>query len=225
MLLGVILVVAVVVGVSVSLTKSPPPLDPSPEPTMSPTTPAPTTPAPTVSPTSSERLEEFLNSLESISDRALLDDLTTPQSEAARWLANRDGARIDLQETTSSMLAERYLMALTYFATNADEIEMDISRSLGFLTEASVCSWNDGTNGVFCENGNEVTNISLRTLSLFVDPCYPEVPHFLLSHTSSTFQVHLDLMAQFHLKFSNCHYCGDSILVRLIVSTFYDRSS
>jgi hypothetical protein len=75
------------------------------------------------------------------------------------------------------MLDERYLMALTYFATNADK--SDQSKPLGFLTETPVCSWNDGTKGIFCENGNVVTKIYLSMFPLFVAPCFLEVPHCL----------------------------------------------
>jgi hypothetical protein len=147
---------------------------------------SPTTPVPTVSPTSSERLEEFLNSLESISERALLDDHTTPQFEAARWLANNDGARID---PTSSMLDERYLMALTYFATNADK--SDQSKPLGFLTETPVCSWNDGTNGVFCENGNVVTKIYLSMFPCLSLPVFWKSP-LPLTHIFFSDKLELD---------------------------------
>jgi hypothetical protein len=182
--LVLIAIVAVTIGIVVPLLKK----DNSPE-AMVPVVPgvvedqAAPTAAPTVSPTSSERLDEFLNALQKISNRTLLDDPTTPQFLAARWLANVDGARHDLTETTSNMVGERYLMALTYFATDPD-VSSELS-SLGFLSEASVCSWNDvlvldGTSkGVFCENGNNVANISLRKVPLLLAPCLLEVPHFL----------------------------------------------
>jgi hypothetical protein len=126
----------------------------APSPTTAPT--VPPTASPTAPPTSRERLDEFIVLLERISERELLEDSTSPQGKAARWLANIDSARVDIK---SPRLEERYLGTLFYFSTNSGRND--------YLSNESVCDWNDAKTldpkGIFCNNGN-IANISLRKL-------------------------------------------------------------
>jgi hypothetical protein len=112
-------------------------------------------PAPTPAPTSGERLRELVEFLAPISERELLEDPSTPQSKAVRWLANTDQADLDIDTMDNKVvLQERYLMALLYYSFESrDHLE-----SLDFLKESSVCSWNNGGDfsGIYCENGGHV---------------------------------------------------------------------
>ena len=68
----------------------------------------------------------------------------SPQSKAARWLAEEDGARLSLPEPNfriydSYMYMFRYVMAVNYYALNGPEW----TKQLNFLSDADVCEWND----------------------------------------------------------------------------------
>jgi hypothetical protein len=151
-LLAMILLVAVVTGIAVPLTLRMPPQATAPT--------VPPTAAPTAAPTSGKRLEEFIGFLEKISERELLENSTSPQGKAARWLANIDSARVDIK---SSDLEERYLGTLFYYSTNSDEKNFDI---FDYRSEESVCDWNnvDKDKGIFCNDGRQIEQILLRKL-------------------------------------------------------------
>jgi hypothetical protein len=136
-------------------TKSSPGPTPTPAPSLAPT-PAPSL-APTPAPTSGERLREFVEFLAPISERELLEDPSTAQSEAVRWLANIDQADFDIDTMDKEVvLQERYLMALLYYSFES----RDYLNNFNFLEKSPFCSWNDGGDiGVFCDNGGHLSKI------------------------------------------------------------------
>jgi hypothetical protein len=112
-------------------------------------------PAPTKSPneappactrTSLDCLAEILLQNE-VSDAEALQDESSPQFLALRWLANNDTSVLDLDSTPTVILVERYVLAVLYFATSA-EGGLNV---LNFLTASSVCEW----KGVLC-NGDDL---------------------------------------------------------------------
>jgi hypothetical protein len=166
---SIFLVMAIGVGAGIAFaTKSSPGPTPTPAPSL----------APTPAPTSGERFHKFVDFLAVISERELLEDPSTAQSKAVRWLANIDQGDLDINTMMDDevVLQERYLMAVLYYSS---ESRMFLE-SLDFLEESSVCSWNDGDHsGVFCDDGVQVSKIrfcklcswgSRRGDSLLSDP-------------------------------------------------------
>jgi hypothetical protein len=152
-LLATILLVAVVTGIAVPLSQSKQRISPTVSATAAPT--AALTPAPSTG----ERLEKIIGFLEKISERELLENPTSPQGKAARWLANTDSARVDID---SPDLVERYLGTLFYYSTNSDEEDSSI---FDYRSEKSVCYWNKANKGIFCNDGSsEIGTINLRKL-------------------------------------------------------------
>jgi len=84
----------------------------------------PPTPAPTISQPPSISLaptydpQEFYDVLANVTDMAVLDDPSTPQGKAARWLIRGDGRHLQPDDPT---LVQRYVMATIYFSTNGDD--------------------------------------------------------------------------------------------------------
>ena len=90
---------------------------------------------------------------------------STPQNKAVEWLAYRDPAGLDLDNTLASNLRERYIVALLYFATSGDEW----SKRLNFLSNFSVCDWNDGDIGVFCiDPQTNLTDVAAGVTQIFI---------------------------------------------------------
>ena len=86
-----------------------------------------------------------------------IHDPSSPQFHAMQWMIESDMK----VETTSIM--ERFALAVVFMATNGMR---KWKTALGFLdSEASVCDWNDGKEGVFCDADRKtVVEILLRTL-------------------------------------------------------------
>ena len=83
----------------------------------------------------------------------VVSDGSTPQGKAVTWLARDDPAGLDIDTTDFTMLAERYVLALLYFASNGLNWEQQYS----FLSSSSICEWNGDEEGTFCDqNGNIV---------------------------------------------------------------------
>jgi hypothetical protein len=78
-----------------------------------------------------------------VSDAKALQDDSSPQFLALRWLAKNDPAVFDLDSMPDVILVERYVLAVLYFANSA-EGELDV---LNFLSASSVCEWNNGGRG------------------------------------------------------------------------------
>jgi hypothetical protein len=93
-----------------------------------------------------------------------LTDPRTPQYSALLWLADDDPAFLDLFESPFETISDRYKLAILYFATSGSTWRMQHD----FLTEASICDWNDGLaggtfEGIKCED-NQVVEIILGKL-------------------------------------------------------------
>ena len=161
LLLFVILILLVGVGVAVAIAlsskKTAPPVEakiPTDAPTLSPTT------SPTQAPTSLARLMDFMDLMEPISSLDSLQNLNSPQRAALEWIAYQDRANIDPRGSRSpEEIQERYVAALLYFAMGGDQW----INSISFLSETSICAWNNGLEGVglACEDGHLVTTIKI----------------------------------------------------------------
>ena len=110
---------------------------------MPPTTSSPDHNYPTASPNNVIRLKNLQAFLAPTSGMTALINTSTPQNKAVEWLAYRDPAGLDLDNTLASNLRERYIVAVLYFATNGDEW----SKRLNFLSNFSVCDWNGSSFG------------------------------------------------------------------------------
>jgi hypothetical protein len=102
-----------------------------------------TTTAAVVYPPTYEELVWFLVK-QQISSERFLADPESPQALAARWMTERDGARLrlpgpDLSLYESYMYMFRYVMAVNYYALDGPQWE----QQHGFLTDVDVCEWNE----------------------------------------------------------------------------------
>jgi hypothetical protein len=77
-----------------------------------------------------------------VSDAEALQDDSSPQFLALRWLASNDPAVLDLDSMPIVILVERYVLAVLYFATSTEG---------GLNGLKSVCEW----TGVLC-NGDDL---------------------------------------------------------------------
>jgi hypothetical protein len=166
--LVILLVVGVIVAVTIPLTtnriKDSPSIDSAVTPTQSP---APTK-APTAAATACTRLDcplaEILLQNE-VADAEALQDESSPQFRALRWLANENTTVLDLDSTSTVILLERYILAVLYFATGGG-VWFD---QLNFLSASSVCEWNDGqiqgssfSRGALCNDDDLLVDLNLR---------------------------------------------------------------
>jgi hypothetical protein len=142
---ALLLVVGVILGVTFSLTTNNDNDSPSIDSVVTPTQ----SPAPTKAPTACNSLDCLTKLLlqNEVSDAEALQDDSSPQFLALRWLANNDPGVLDLDSMPDVILVERYVLAVLYFATSAE----GGSNVLNFLTASSVCEW----KGVFC-NGDDL---------------------------------------------------------------------
>jgi hypothetical protein len=149
---ALLLVVGVILGVTIPLTtnndnnnKDSPSIDSAVTPAQSP---APTK-APTAAPTACTSLDCLAKILiqNEVLDAETLQDESSPQFLALRWLANDNPVVLNLDGTPSVILVERYVLAVLYFATSA---EGGLNEH-NFLTASSVCEW----QGVSC-NGDDL---------------------------------------------------------------------
>jgi hypothetical protein len=83
-----------------------------------------------------------------VADADALQDESSPQFLALRWLAENDPAVLDLDITPTVILVERYVLAVLYFATGT---EGGLNKLNFLLSASSVCEWKD----VFC-NGDDL---------------------------------------------------------------------
>jgi hypothetical protein len=140
---------------------------PVPEPTSTPTanitsvpepTPAPgtLTPAPAGGDCSVgvDKKTYLLETLSSITDKALLLDPLTPQGKAFAWMVD-DDTSIDV--CTYTTLDQRYAMATFYFATSGPGWALNT----GWLTSENECLWVLAT----CDSDNMLTGLDMCKLS------------------------------------------------------------
>jgi hypothetical protein len=91
-----------------------------------------------------------------VADAKALQDESSPQFRALRWLANNDTMVLDLDSATSVVLAvERYVLAVLYFATNGEGWK---DRG-DFLSASSVCEWFSGGIGPLCNDDDLVAAV------------------------------------------------------------------
>jgi hypothetical protein len=114
-----------------------------------------------------EREEELLEIVSQLSDSNLLNDTTTNEYRAFRWLVDDDGMRVCPEDTLD--VTQRYIMTLLYYSTNGDmwdECSALSSPTPGncifflarYLTNVNVCFW----FGVDCVlGGNEIDLIRI----------------------------------------------------------------
>jgi hypothetical protein len=135
--------------------------------------------APTDEPTpdtsfTTSRMESLRDLIGSLSGYLTVDDPSQPQHAALEWLANKDGAQVNLSNTRYDTLAERYVVSLLYFATKGEAW----TTQNGFLSPTHVCEWNipneqeDSayfSSGIICDDDGNV-------LQILLGKCV-EVPH------------------------------------------------
>ena len=127
---------------------------------------------PSVSPTMSD-FQLAVELFAPISGASALIDESTPQFRALSWIVFDDPSRLftrnaisGMTESYSTLLVERYIIALVYFATGGpDNWLVDWE----FLTESSVCNWptiqaneiRRSVKGVRCNDEGLVSHIRL----------------------------------------------------------------
>jgi hypothetical protein len=90
-----------------------------------------------------------------VANAEALQDESSPQFLALRWLFNNDPAVLDLDIMPTGILVERYVLALFYFATTSEE--EGALNVLNFLAASSVCEW----KGVICDRDDFVVALNL----------------------------------------------------------------
>lgn len=143
-------------------------LTPSPtEGTPSPVMPRVDTPSPTMTTTESPVMppdtSEAKAHLSQISGSAI-DNPTSPQYKAYRWLRNEDPANLDLDNMPVKALEQRYIAAVLYFSTKGKFWD----NSYNFLTELDVCEWQDKetSKGIQCDLEGSIDEIVISTSDL-----------------------------------------------------------
>ena len=118
------------------------------------------TDTPTMAPTFTERFGEFYD-LVSIIPSDALDDEESGQFQALKWLVYDDEANVTLDTTSATHAVERYVVASLYFATGGNSW---LQLNDVFLSQDSICDWNDSADlGVFCDGNGFVNRISIGT--------------------------------------------------------------
>ena len=144
----VLIAVAIVVPVVLMLGKTVP-VAPSAAPSAVPSM------APSSAPTS-VRLDAIVDNLTSVSSENDLQNKSSPQYQAAQWVADEDPLKVAIG---NPRLVQRYILAVFYFSTNGDEwLECGRKDPIcggdpnedSWLSESSECTWlaNRCVNGV-----------------------------------------------------------------------------
>eukprot|EP00587_Corethron_hystrix_P007961 CAMPEP_0113309986 /NCGR_PEP_ID=MMETSP0010_2-20120614/7807_1 /TAXON_ID=216773 ORGANISM="Corethron hystrix, Strain 308" /NCGR_SAMPLE_ID=MMETSP0010_2 /ASSEMBLY_ACC=CAM_ASM_000155 /LENGTH=327 /DNA_ID=CAMNT_0000165341 /DNA_START=108 /DNA_END=1091 /DNA_ORIENTATION=+ /assembly_acc=CAM_ASM_000155 len=122
------------------------------EPTLSPT-PVPTVAPTAVCPGSLEETAEVRATKMAdlfagvVVDPDSLEDPSSPQSRAAKWLVGSDGARLCFSNTLQDIIVQRYILAVFYYATGGGDSAWKEQK--GFLEPTNECLW----DGVECDEG------------------------------------------------------------------------
>jgi hypothetical protein len=95
---------------------------------------------------------------------------SSPQAMAFEWIVNTDEARLTVETASVLEITERFAAATLYFATGGPSLWVS---SLGFLSNDSICNWNDGKDvGIFCDGEGETagspTEIKIGRLLLLL---------------------------------------------------------
>ena len=96
----------------------------------------------------------------------------SPQQQALQWLVNEDPGSSSMRGATAKQIQERFAAATLYFATGGPTTW---GLSLNFLSESSICSWNNEEEkvlfgdsiGIFCGPAGSVTEINIGKHGLF----------------------------------------------------------
>ena len=147
LLLICILIITLVVGLSVSLTRPPPQVSQM----------------PSVSPTTSSPTSQFYSSLVQTiyGDDIEQIDFNQDRKAAMQWL-ERD--QLDASTSLPDVeLRERYTLALLYFATNAAGSWYD---DINFLSQGHVCAWRLKRSGekkgaLLCDENDRILKLAL----------------------------------------------------------------
>jgi hypothetical protein len=120
-------------------------------------------------PTKQSDLDYLLNILVTVSGEDKLNDETTPQARASQWMLGEKANNFSWP-TSTSLLIERYALAVLYFATGGP----DWKGKLSFLSPVSVCEWGsmnsdtsladtseEASNGVRCDGSGQVVELRL----------------------------------------------------------------
>lgn len=122
---------------------------------------------------STSRLNRAMDALANygISNRVLLDEPSSPQYQAVRWIAIEDSEQIDipidLEDMNQFQFVQRYVLAVLYFAMNGPKW----NNALNFVSSRHECSWfktmpdeNDEivAIGVSCDDRLQVRTLEIR---------------------------------------------------------------
>jgi len=120
----------------------------------------------TLPPSKTSNLNELIDAFESVSERALLEDGTSPQYMAVQWLDEQDELQLDIESPPSSALLERYLALVFFYSTNIGQDQTDLI--LDYRSTAdSVCAWQseDGL-GITCDSNGLIANITINQVAV-----------------------------------------------------------
>jgi hypothetical protein len=107
-----------------------------------------------------ERFNTLVPKLEVMSGPQAFQDSTTPQYQAAWWLASADPATIDFDTAEFDTIVQRYIMTLLYYSTKGESWKSQQQ----FLIADDVCNWS-ANKGVDCNSAGLITAINIGKLS------------------------------------------------------------
>lgn len=143
---------------------------------------------------------------EQVSDASRFSDTSTPQYQAARWMAETDEANLPVPTTSATLNSYyykfRYVMALNYYALGGNEWDLRYN----FLSADHVCYWHEISTlqGVLCYYVHDGPPIPLelklgKSVSSF-DCCRDSSLNATKSISSLAFLFHSD---KYTLGFNN----------------------
>jgi hypothetical protein len=86
----------------------------------------------------------------------------TSENKALIWISKEDPLQMPVTSGYEELI-DRFIVATFYFATNGKEWTR---KNMHFLSKSSVCEWNDGTHGIFCDENGKVVKIILGNCGL-----------------------------------------------------------
>lgn len=119
----------------------------------------PPTPAPIAIPNTGNREQDVITYVAAmgLSNRKALVTIGSPQRKAALFMANLDPLQLPLSSTN---FLQRYATVVMYYSLNGQFW----TGNLGFLSGTSECSWHSPSEGVFCNDADQVSEILLCKL-------------------------------------------------------------
>eukprot|EP00934_Nitzschia_sp_Nitz4_P005381 Nitzschia sp. Nitz4//scaffold173_size47512//7783//11234//NITZ4_007153-RA/size47512-processed-gene-0.13-mRNA-1//1//CDS//3329538787//5371//frame0 len=103
-----------------------------------------------------------------ISGDALLNT-STVQYRAFDWLLNNDTLLAPIKKAEERELIQRYSVATFYYSLGGERW----TSQFNFLSDTSVCEWNDGSLGVFCDSSDNSTTRKIEMGANNVDGTIP----------------------------------------------------